>query len=298
MQMIKLLLGGVAVFFASLLLSSPGLAADGCLAANCHAKLTQPKVVHSPVAEGDCASCHQATGAKHPGKTRGFKPVTAGGDLCRQCHDDIGNEPIKHGPVRAGRCNYCHSPHASDNPALLLGAGNKICFSCHGGIERTVKNAKSQHAPVAEGRCWDCHKPHGSEFKPLLKAYYPEQFYTPYQHENFSLCFSCHDDRAFLYERTSEATNFRNGDYNLHVLHVNKAKKGRVCKSCHGVHGGDQEKLILSKIPGFGSWEIPINFQPTPTGATCFVGCHKPKTYDRLSQKQILREQKTIYSKE
>ncbi|WP_221251364.1 cytochrome c3 family protein [Desulfuromonas versatilis] len=294
----KLVLWGAVQFFASFLFASSVAAADGCLVSDCHADLALPKVVHSPVSEGECESCHQATGAKHPGSAKGFKAVARGGELCLQCHDDVGNEPNRHGPVRAGRCNFCHTPHASDNPALLLGSGNKICFYCHGGIERIVKNARSQHAPVAEGRCWDCHKPHGSEFKPLLKDYYPAEFYTPYRYENFALCFRCHDDRAFLYERTSEATSFRNGDYNLHVLHVNKAKKGRVCKSCHGVHGGDQDKLILSKIPGFGSWEIPINFQRTANGGTCFVGCHKPKTYDRLSQQQILREQKTIFGQE
>ncbi len=281
---------------AVFLVFSEAFADTGCVTADCHFRLVQGETVHSPVAEGECDSCHESTGVKHPGKGNGFILVEKGGALCRQCHDDIGNAPILHGPVRSGRCDYCHAPHASDNPFLLRGDGNKICFYCHGGVQRTIKNSRAQHEPVAQGRCWECHQPHGSEFKPLLKKFYPKDLYTPYEHENFALCFNCHDERAFLYERTSEATNFRNGDFNLHLLHVNKPRKGRVCKSCHGVHGADQNKLILSSVPGFGNWEIPINFQPTANGATCYVGCHKPKTYDRINPVRILREQKRVNS--
>jgi predicted CXXCH cytochrome family protein len=144
-----------------------------------------------------------------------------------------------------------------------------------------MEGAVSQHEPVAKGRCWDCHVPHSSDYKPYLAAYYPRQFYVPYEEENFSLCFNCHDKNAFLYERTSEATQFRNRDRNLHYFHVNRPDKGRVCKSCHGVHGADQERLLPSRVPGFGRWDIPLRWDENENGATCYVGCHKPKTYDR-----------------
>ena len=42
--------------------------------------------------------------------------------------------------------------------------------------------------------------------------------------------------------------------------------------------------MIKSKIPGFGRWDIPIYWQEHGTGATCTVGCHKPKTYDRYQK--------------
>ncbi len=296
MDIKQALLCGFFVLSSLFLQSFPVSAQDNCLISACHGNLTAKAVVHSPVEEGECASCHQSTGAKHPGGKAGFRLVGHVKDLCTQCHDDIVASPKLHGPVKAGRCNYCHNPHSSDSANLLTAKDNTVCFRCHGGIERIIASAKSQHQPVAEGNCWDCHNPHGSEFKPLLRSFYPRPFYVSFAEENFGLCFTCHDAGAFVYERTSEATNFRNGDYNLHVLHVNRPKKGRVCKSCHGVHGADQDKLILSAIPGFGSWEIPIQFDPGTAGATCYVGCHKPKTYDRLRPTDILREQKTVHS--
>ena len=147
--------------------------------------------------------------------------------------------------------------------------------------DEQIAAALFQHQPVAEGSCWSCHDPHGSANRVLLRHDFPADFYAGFDEENYELCFECHDRRAFLYAATSELTRFRNGDKNLHFAHVNKASKGRVCKTCHGVHGADQEHLIKSKIPGFGKWEIPIKYTPEPFGANCTVGCHKPKSYNR-----------------
>jgi len=47
------------------------------------------------------------------------------------------------------------------------------------------------------------------------------------------------------------------------------------------VHGADQEKLLMSKVPGFGEWDIPLIWANDGERATCYVGCHRPKTYDR-----------------
>ena len=121
----------------------------------------------------------------------------------------------------------------------------------------------------------------GSDYPPLLKAAYPQEFYASYSAATYALCLTCHDRGAFEYARTSEATSFRNGSRNLHRVHVNKPDKGRVCKVCHGVHGADQPRLIMSKVPGFGQWDIPIKLTVTKSGGTCFVGCHKPKSYNR-----------------
>lgn len=254
-------------------------ASGSLLCEQCHAGPAAGKAnVHAPVAEGNCLACHDPHGG-----TNQFLLISEGGILCRGCHGEIGASGRVHGPVRAGRCDYCHVPHASNEPGLLKMAGNKICFSCHSGIRGIIETSVSQHQPVAEGRCWDCHRTHDSEFRPLLRGYYPREFYVPYLEENFDLCFECHTNRGtFQYQRTSEATGFRNGDQNLHYLHVNKPVKGRVCRNCHGIHGADQKKLILSRVPGFGNWKIPVRFLPTPTGATCLAGCHKPKSYDRV----------------
>ena len=157
-----------------------------------------------------------------------------------------------------------------------------LCYLCHGDMERVVKGSKFQHQPVGDGECASCHNPHGALFKDLLRNFYPEEFYVPYRQDNYALCLECHSPNTLEYQRTSEATDFRNGDRNLHFIHVNKNDKGRVCKTCHGVHGANQKRLILPKVPDFGRWQIPIEFTPTSTGGTCVVGCHKPKSYDRL----------------
>lgn len=304
----------------------PGLAAAACVTASCHAGLGKAAVVHPPVADGDCAACHVATGKPHPGtgsvelaaKGRGLclnchedpakgepfvhPPVAdgcidchsphqsanaklllqPGGKLCLLCHDTVMDGKKVHGPVSAGNCAMCHAPHASPNQGLLTRPGNALCLACHTPIGQMIKQAKSQHEPVANGRCWECHAPHSSDFAPLLRAFYPEAFYVPYREEHFALCFTCHDKNAMEYERTTEATGFRNRDQNLHYFHVNMPQKGRVCKNCHGVHGADQPKLVQSKSPDFGKWQIPVYFKMTETGGACAAGCHRPKAYDRV----------------
>jgi hypothetical protein len=82
-----------------------------------------------------------------------------------------------------------------------------------------------------------------------------------------------------LDKRTTSLTNFRNGDRNLHFLHVNR-EKGRTCLACHEVHAGSQERKIRVSTP-FGEWKIPIKFSMTSTGGTCAASCHVEKKYDR-----------------
>ena len=58
-------------------------------------------------------------------------------------------------------------------------------------------------------------------------------------------------------------TSFRDGDVNLHYLHVNKAKRGRTCRACHSTHASKHNVIIRDSVP-FGRWELPIN-RPTLT---------------------------------
>ncbi len=163
---------------------------------------------------------------------------------------------------------------------MFTSEAGTLCYSCHDDKELEFTAYKSQHQPVQNGSCWACHAPHGGKLKKLLKGNWPEKFYAPYSVETYSLCIKCHGKNKFEYARTSEETGFRNGDRNLHYLHVNK-EKGRVCKVCHGVHGANQENMILDSVPGFGKWQIPIEHKVTETGGACLAGCHKPKYYDR-----------------
>ena len=183
--------------------------------------------------------------------------------------------------ISAGITALWGASHGGANEAMLNLPGKDNCLACHADIKVIMENAVSQHEPVANGVCWDCHTPHSSDYKPFLQAYYPEKFYAPFAEENYNLCFKCHDKSLVTYELTSEATSFRNHNQNLHYFHVNRPRKGRVCKGCHGVHGADQGKLLTSQTIAFGRWAIPLNWLPTDTGAACYVGCHAPKAYDR-----------------
>ena len=124
--------------------------------------------------------------------------------------------------------------------------------------------------------------PHGSEYPLILKAYFPEEFYKSYATENYALCFECHNKNFALDKNTTNLTSFRDGDRNLHYLHVNKDVKGRSCKACHQVHASSQEKHIRTSVP-FGKikWELPIKFTKFEDGGKCVVGCHAPKEYHR-----------------
>jgi hypothetical protein len=89
-----------------------------------------------------------------------------------------------------------------------------------------------------------------------------------------------------LQPKTTGLTRFRNGEDNLHFVHVNRPDKGRSCRACHATHASTHEAHVRDSVP-YGKWELPINFKPTTTGGSCMPGCHKEAPYDR--EKAILR---------
>jgi len=75
---------------------------------------------------------------------------------------------------------------------------------------------------------------------------------------------------------TDEATGFRNGERNLHWVHVNKKTKGRTCRTCHEVHASKRPRLVAESVPfGKRGWRLPLNFEKTETGGSCQPGCHR-----------------------
>ena len=121
--------------------------------------------------------------------------------------------------------------------------------------------------------------PTAPENRKLLIKSFPADVYVPYSDKEYELCFSCHNRDLLRFPETSFATGFRDGERNLHYLHVNK-EKGRSCKLCHNVHGSNNPKLINDRAP-FGNWELPLKFVKTDTGGQCSPGCHKTYNYDR-----------------
>jgi predicted CXXCH cytochrome family protein len=233
------------------------------------------KNVHPALAAG-CTACHNPHGSAFP------KMLAAEGEqVCFQCHSDIADVVAKaavaHPAVQMG-CPSCHSPHASDEEKLLLHDVKETCTSCHTDV--ITKNMKVFHGPNNDGNCARCHTPHGGDHEKLLVKEFPTETYVPYTDTAYPLCFSCHKRDLLEYPETSFATNFRDGERNLHYVHVNNKEKGRSCKLCHSWHGSASPKLIADTVP-FGQWSLPLRFVKTDTGGGCSPGCHKPQYYDR-----------------
>ena len=262
---------------------------------SCHVimqdELKEYEFVHEPV-KTDCIGCHNPHGAENSKMVKNLAPF-----LCYVCHKDIQkiteNSTYQHSVVGdIDGCMQCHTPHASTVQFLLKKDQKSLCLTCHDKPQKLgpdevlpsftaeIEGKKYLHGPVTENDCSGCHVAHGSEYFRLLAKDYPSQFYAPFKKENYELCFSCHSEDLVLTKETPNLTDFRNGELNLHYLHVNKERRGRTCRSCHATHASDLPKHIRERVP-FGTWSLPVGFQKTQTGGTCAPGCHMPKDYDR-----------------
>jgi predicted CXXCH cytochrome family protein len=276
------------------LLTAP--AADLCT--TCHvmirADLESFRVVHEP-ARDDCQVCHDAHASNHEMILRS-EPQ----ELCLGCHESVRHAvetaATQHAAVTEQRgCLNCHAGHASDHPRLLQNVMTDLCFECHdreirlpdgtklGNIKDVIETGASLHGPVSQNNCAACHQIHGGDLFRLLVNEYPPQFYAPFREESYALCFSCHDPELVYDARTTSLTNFRNGDLNLHFLHVNREKKGRTCRACHETHASNKENHIRESVPfGRGGWKLPIRFEKLDNGGRCAPGCHVPYDYNRM----------------
>src|SRR5262245_63368592 len=109
-------------------------------------------VVHRPVPQGECLSCHTPHGGVTPKFTRGNTLK----DLCNTCHKDVtADKKMIHGPAAAGACGSCHVSHASQNPKLLVGVGRDLCLSCHTEMKTQMTQVKFTHKAV-EQDCMSC----------------------------------------------------------------------------------------------------------------------------------------------
>ncbi|MCY2930693.1 MAG: cytochrome c3 family protein [Planctomycetota bacterium] len=276
-----------------LLRGGPG--PDHCF--TCHADVRKTLAstgrLHEPV-KTKCVSCHNP-------HTSDFEFLQAApvGQSCYACHEKLKKRletsPVTHSVVSTGlRCANCHNPHGTAWPHLLPERMDKICLRCH---DRPVKAAdghmvadmkpvltasKFRHGPVKYGTCTGCHDSHAAGEASLLIARFPKTFYAPFNVENYALCFLCHEKQVVLQPKTKVLTEFRNGDVNMHYLHVNRDPKGRTCKACHAVHGSDLPNHMAADVPFEGSgWAMPIQYEKTPDGGRCAPGCHGPAGYDR-----------------
>jgi predicted CXXCH cytochrome family protein len=256
--------------------------------------LKNRKVKHKPVVQS-CTNCHNAHNSME--KALLLKET---GELCLGCHDAVKDDAggkVKHAPVTTGKkCLSCHNPHATDVQALLAAKPFDLCVSCHGvdgvkdnegkeidNIKKLLDNNSSHHGPIASKDCSACHQPHGGENFRLLTNVYPAAFYAPYNPDNYKLCFGCHNPEIAKTEKTFTLTKFRDGDRNLHYLHINR-EKGRTCRACHEVHASKQAHQIRDGVPyGNSGWILKVNYVQNEHGGTCAKTCHGAKTYDNAA---------------
>ncbi len=251
------------------------------------------KFVHTPVRDS-CVNCH----SPHSGNFRYNLPADPNRDLCLTCHadkeQDLKDATVPHKALDGERkCLTCHDPHYSSNPRQLRKQPVELCLSCHdreyngqngklANMKAVLQSSSDKHGPIREGDCSGCHNPHGSKNFRMLREVFPPVFYAPYNEDNYKLCFMCHENSIANDEFTTTLTNFRNGNRNLHYVHVHKTVKGRTCRACHDPHGSNNPKHIRDSVP-FGKWQLPIGYQKTPTGGSCQPGCHPRVGYDRVT---------------
>lgn len=262
------------------------------LCTSCHesiGKLVSDAPVHHPPVLQSCPNCHDPHGTDNGMHLKAVVP-----ELCFGCHEDIRKlaqeSKTPHGAIGEPRsCLNCHNPHGSHRPKLLEAVPMDLCLKCHQkplgklvGIGDHLLKNPDHHGPIREGACPSCHNPHGSDNFRMLVRYYQPEFYTQrFGLAEFSLCFGCHEQERVLEKYTDKLTNFRQGDRNLHYVHVNRDRKGRTCRACHDVHGSQHPFHIRDEVP-FGVWNLPTNYEHLPTGGRCSPGCHVSREYDRL----------------
>ena len=267
------------------------------LCVRCHGDVAErleiSRHAHPPAANNECVLCHAPHASDFPYHLRA-QPR----ELCSSCHSQVigGHDAHRvHGALETEEsCIACHRGHGGALPKLLARPPLDECLSCHdepmqaaGGERLTdmaalLQNNPNHHGPIRQADCSACHNPHASDQFRLLVKEYPPDFYAPFDLKYYALCFTCHLQELVTAPAGPGVTGFRDGERNLHYVHVNNEKKGRTCRACHEVHASRRPFHIRDKVPyGAGGWEIEINFEAAPEGGRCAPGCHEPKTYNR-----------------
>ncbi len=280
---------------------TPALLRGGTEAAHCatchepHAQFMAAQAHSHNEVRGACLACHSPHASDWAGLLR--NEPRAG---CVACHEPVGVEVatsvVSHDAVLTGdQCISCHEPHAAGDPMMLLTDQTSVCLKCHSKevtahdgrtiseMATLLSTAPVVHGAVASGNCAACHSVHGGNHAKLLNLMSPETLVGGFDIRNYALCFSCHDPNLVLSE-SALATQFRDGDRNLHRVHVQGGERSRSCGTCHEVHAGTLPRLIASTVRYEGStWEAPMGFELLPDGGRCASACHEPLQYRRAT---------------
>lgn len=253
-------------------------------------KLAHKKFTHKALEKNGCTGCHDPHEANKKHLTKDEPPA-----LCFGCHkelkESIENAKSHHSVVTEKEaCSNCHEEHVSNRKNLLKRAEDDVCLRCHAkdiklpngatliGFTNLIAQNPMVHKPV-KGKCFSCHMPHGGKGEHLLDVTLPKVFHAKFETAKFSLCFDCHAEEIATGAKSKE-TEFRNGENNMHYLHLQRGEKSYNCLTCHAVHATKQPNLILD-FTNYDGLQAPIKFVKTETGGTCTATCHGPRTYNR-----------------
>ena len=90
--------------------------ADSCR--GCHARYFGPEVGHAPVAQGQCAECHDMHRSDQPHLLK--HPLL---QTCVECHDEPTEvSKAAHGGPKVEQCTSCHDPHFGSGALLRTAA--------------------------------------------------------------------------------------------------------------------------------------------------------------------------------
>lgn len=264
--------------------------AKTCL--DCHATLVEKKIKHTTETEKGCADCHRSNVNAHPGSIIELQNKVP--DLCLSCHEEqkdfISSSSFLHEALNDSKsCIACHNPHSSDVKKLLVTKRKDLCLSCHNksvvtktkttiNFDKLMKTSNVLHPPFEDCQK-TCHNPHASQDSRLLDLPFPSNNYVPAVPDSFALCWECHGSDMIEKPKTKGATEFRNGETNLHFTHVN-GEKGRSCMLCHNPHATNNQHLIRDNVR-FGKWDFRMNYTPTDSGGSCAPACHTERKYTR-----------------
>ena len=171
-------------------------------------------IIHAPVKEESCYSCHRPHGLYGKIVFRVQQP-----DLCYACHNDIkpgDSAKSVHEPINSDKCTVCHDSHNSDFSGLLKAEGDASCFTCHG---QEAFKRKRIHQPLEKG-CNTCHAPHHTANVTLLKQ------------DPDATCRSCHNVKEALFSKAHFTYPVTTGCIKCHTPH-SSAKKGLLKKNVH-----------------------------------------------------------------
>lgn len=183
------------------------------LCLSCHASVLESapgkkaEYTHSPVAMGNCSSCHDVHGTKdrrmvvnnlakacetcHKSSDEKLTKAHMGYPVkdanCASCHDahshNKGSKLLRveqHGPFARRNCETCHTKPEAGKPIGLVKPANELCFTCHP-KDSVMAGKENAHLPVKQGFCISCHDPHAGDAKASLMKTRPAY-----------ACFTCH----------------------------------------------------------------------------------------------------------